>query len=123
MRLIQYSVHSREETMKDRVGLLQAGNWLQDQTAAQPTWRFTGSYKWDYKSPNMGDSYSYPTESSTYNYPCTSKYGMGQSQVARLTSRGNEAKAGKCQERSGFSRAPMAEGPRSSLSSKERFRV
>ena len=28
-----------------------------------------GSYKWGYKSPNMGYKYSYPTYSPTYNYP------------------------------------------------------
>ena len=33
------------------------------------TWRFMGSYKWSYKSPNMGSKYSYPTYKSTYNYP------------------------------------------------------
>ena len=25
------------------------------------TWRFMGSYKWGYKSPNMGYNYNYPT--------------------------------------------------------------
>ena len=29
------------------------------------TWRFMGSYKWCYKSPNIGYNYSCPT----YNYP------------------------------------------------------
>ena len=33
------------------------------------TWRFMGSYKWGYKSPNMGYTYSYPTYNPTYNYP------------------------------------------------------
>ena len=33
------------------------------------TWRFMGSYKWGYKSPNMGYKYSYPTYNPTYNYP------------------------------------------------------
>ena len=28
-----------------------------------------GSYKWGYESPNMGNKYSYPTYSPTYNYP------------------------------------------------------
>ena len=28
------------------------------------TWRFMGSYKWGYKSPNLGYKYCYPT----YNY-------------------------------------------------------
>ena len=28
-----------------------------------------GSYKWGYKSLNMGYKYTYPTYSSTYNYP------------------------------------------------------
>ena len=28
-----------------------------------------GSYKWAYKSPNMGYKYSYPTYNPTYNYP------------------------------------------------------
>ena len=28
-----------------------------------------GSYKWDYKPPNMGYKYSYPTYYPTYNYP------------------------------------------------------
>ena len=32
------------------------------------TWRFMGSYKWGYKSPNMGYNYSYPTYNSTYTY-------------------------------------------------------
>ena len=30
---------------------------------------FMGSYKWGYKSPNMGYKYSYPTCNPTYNYP------------------------------------------------------
>ena len=33
------------------------------------TWRFVGSYKLGYKSPNMGYKYSYPTHSPSYNYP------------------------------------------------------
>ena len=33
------------------------------------TWRFMGSYKWGYKSPNMSYKYTYPTYNSTYNYP------------------------------------------------------
>ena len=33
------------------------------------TWRFMGSYKWGYTSPNMGYTYSYPTYNPTYNYP------------------------------------------------------
>ena len=37
--------------------------------ASAPTWRFMGSYKWGYKSTNMGDSSSYPTYSPTNNYP------------------------------------------------------
>ena len=28
-----------------------------------------GSYKWGFKSPNMGYNYRYPTYSHTYNYP------------------------------------------------------
>ena len=28
-----------------------------------------GSYKWGYKSPNLGYNYSYPTYNLTYNYP------------------------------------------------------
>ena len=28
-----------------------------------------GSYKWGYKSPNMGYNYGYPIQISTYNYP------------------------------------------------------
>ena len=28
-----------------------------------------GSYKWGYKSRNMGYKYSYPTYRPTYNYP------------------------------------------------------
>ena len=32
-----------------------------------------GSYKWSYKSPNMGYNYSYLTYYPTYNYPGTSK--------------------------------------------------
>ena len=27
------------------------------------------SYKWGYKSPNLGYNYSYPTYNPTYNYP------------------------------------------------------
>ena len=27
----------------------------------QPAWRFMGSHKWGYKSPNMSYKYSYPT--------------------------------------------------------------
>ena len=34
---------------------------------------FRGSYKWGYKSPNIGYMYSYPTYIPTYNYPRTSK--------------------------------------------------
>ena len=34
--------------------------------ADSPAWRFMGSYKWGYKSPNV---YSYPTYNPTYNYP------------------------------------------------------
>ena len=33
------------------------------------TWRFMGSYKWSYKSPNMAYNYSYPTYNPTYKYP------------------------------------------------------
>ena len=33
------------------------------------TWRFMGTYKWGYKSPNMGHKYSYPTYNPTYIYP------------------------------------------------------
>ena len=35
------------------------------------TWRFMGSCKWGYESPNMGYKYSnsYPTCNPTYNYP------------------------------------------------------
>ena len=33
------------------------------------TWRFMGSYKWAYKSPNMGYQYSYSAYIPTYNYP------------------------------------------------------
>ena len=36
---------------------------------AGSTWRFSGSYKWGYKPPNMGYNYSYLTYNSTYNYP------------------------------------------------------
>ena len=28
-----------------------------------------GSYKWGYKSHNMGYNYSYPTYNPTYDYP------------------------------------------------------
>ena len=31
------------------------------------TWRFMVSYKWSYKSPSIGYSYSYPTCNPTYN--------------------------------------------------------
>ena len=31
------------------------------------TWRFMGSYKWGYKSPNMGYNYSYPTYNPSYD--------------------------------------------------------
>ena len=34
-----------------------------------PSWRFMGTYKHGYKSPNMGCNYSYPTYNPTYNYP------------------------------------------------------
>ena len=34
-----------------------------------PAWRFTGTYQWGYKSPNMGYKYSYPTYNPIYNYP------------------------------------------------------
>ena len=40
-------------------------------------WRFMGSYKWSYKSLNIGYSHSYPTYNPTYNYPWTSKWGKG----------------------------------------------
>ena len=33
------------------------------------TLRFMGSYKWRYKSPNIGYTYNYPTYNPTYNYP------------------------------------------------------
>ena len=33
------------------------------------TWRFMGSYKWGYKSPNMGYKYGCLTYNHTYNYP------------------------------------------------------
>ena len=33
------------------------------------TWRFMGSYKYSYKSPNVGYNYSYLTYNPTYNYP------------------------------------------------------
>ena len=33
------------------------------------TWRFMGSYKWGYKSPNIGYNQSYPTYNPTNNYP------------------------------------------------------
>ena len=33
------------------------------------TWRFMGSSKQVYKSPNVGSNYSYPTYNPTYNYP------------------------------------------------------
>ena len=36
-----------------------------------PAWSFMGSYKWSYKSPNIGYNYSYPTSKPTYNYPFT----------------------------------------------------
>ena len=32
-------------------------------------WRFMGSYKWGYKSPNMDYNYDYPTYNPAYNYP------------------------------------------------------
>ena len=35
----------------------------------KPARRFMGSYKWGYKSPNMGYKYSYPTYNPTYKYP------------------------------------------------------
>ena len=34
-----------------------------------PAWRFMGSYKWGYKSPNKGYKYSYLTEHPTENNP------------------------------------------------------
>ena len=33
------------------------------------TWRFMGSYKWSYKSPDISYNYSYPAYDLTYNYP------------------------------------------------------
>ena len=33
------------------------------------TWRFMGSYKWRYNSPNRAYNYSYPTYNPTYSYP------------------------------------------------------
>ena len=33
------------------------------------TWRFMGSYKWSYKSPDIGYNYSRPTCNLTYNFP------------------------------------------------------
>ena len=33
------------------------------------TWRFMGSYKWSYKSPNMSYNYSCLTYNPTYNCP------------------------------------------------------
>ena len=37
---------------------------------ACPTWRFMGSYKRGYKSPNIGYRYSYPTYNPIHSYPC-----------------------------------------------------
>ena len=37
--------------------------------AYHDTWRFRGSYKWGYKSPNMACKFRYPTYNPTYNYP------------------------------------------------------
>ena len=33
------------------------------------TWRFMGSFKWSYKSTNMGYNSSYPTYIPPYNFP------------------------------------------------------
>ena len=33
------------------------------------TWRFMGSYKWSYKSPNTRYNYSCRAYNPTYNYP------------------------------------------------------
>ena len=35
-----------------------------------------GSYKWGYKSPNMGCKCSYPTYNLTYNYPFNLQVGV-----------------------------------------------
>ena len=37
---------------------------------AVSTWRFMGSYKWSYMSPNFGYAYSYPISKHTFNCPC-----------------------------------------------------
>ena len=37
--------------------------------AMRVTWRFMGSYEWVYKSPNMGQKYSYPTYNPTSDNP------------------------------------------------------
>ena len=36
------------------------------------TWRFMGSYKWSFKSPNMGYNYSYPA----YKLPMNLQVGL-----------------------------------------------
>ena len=41
----------------------------QKELRTETTWRFMGTYKWGYKSPNVGYKYSYPTYNPTYNYP------------------------------------------------------
>ena len=49
--------------------ILWAWKWISMGFGFGVTWRFMGSYKWSYKSPNMGYNYRYLTYTSTYNYP------------------------------------------------------
>ena len=39
------------------------------QNTYQLAWRFMGSSKWGYKSPNMGYKYRYTTYNPAYHYP------------------------------------------------------
>ena len=48
---------------------LRAGAAVVGSRGLGSTWRFMGSYKWSYKSPNMGYNYSFRTYNPTYSYP------------------------------------------------------
>ena len=45
------------------------GAWVLRAPIRLTTCRFMGSYKWSYKSLDLGYAYSYPTYNPTYNYP------------------------------------------------------
>ena len=53
---------------------------LNSLTPPNPAWRFMGSYKWNYKSPNIGYHYSYPTHKpliATHDPPTLQSYTLG----------------------------------------------